>query len=55
MKSKHFLSLRKRLLEDLESCKIRLKIRKILSFGRGKGEISSIYQRAQRLKVEVIR
>ena len=55
MKSKYFLSLRKRLFEDLEMCSIRLKIRKILSFGRGKGEISSIYQRAQRLKVEVIR
>ena len=55
MKLKHFLSLRKRLLGDLESCNIRLKIRKILSFGRGKGEISSIYQRVQRLKVEVIR
>lgn len=55
MKSKHFLSLRKRLLEDLEICSIRLKIRKILSFGRGKGEISSIYQRVQRLKVGGIR
>ena len=55
MKSKHFLSLRKRLLEDLEICKIRLKIRKILLFGRGKDEILSIYRRVQRLKVEVIR
>ena len=55
MKSKHFLSLRKRLFEDLEICKIRLKIRKILLFGRGKDEILSIYQRVQRLKVEVIR
>jgi len=55
MKSKHFLSLRKRLFEDLEICKIRLKIRKILLFGRGKDEILSIYQRVQRLKAEVIR
>ena len=55
MKSKHFLSLRKRLFEDLEICSIRLKIRKILLFGKGKDEILSIYRRAQRLKVEVIR
>ena len=55
MKLKHFLSLRKRLFEDLEICKIRLKIRKILLFGRGKDEISNIYLRAQRLKVGVIR
>ena len=55
MKLKHFLSLRKRLLEDLESCKIRLKIRKILLFGRGKDEILSIYQRVQRLKAGGIR
>lgn len=55
MKSKHFLSMRKRLFEDLEICSIRLKIRKILSFGRGKDEISNIYQRVQRLKVGVIR
>lgn len=55
MKSKHFLSLRKRLFEDLEICSIRLKIRKILLFGRGKGEISNIYRRTRRLKVEVIR
>ena len=55
MKLKHFLSLRKRLFEDLEICSIRLKIRKILLFGKGKDEILSIYRRAQRLKVEVIR
>ena len=55
MKSKYFLSLRKRLFEDLEICKIRLKIRKILLFGRGKGEILNIYRRVRRLKVGVIR
>lgn len=55
MKSKHFLSLRKRLFEDLEICSIRLKIREILSFGRGKDEILSICRRVQRLKAEVIR
>ena len=55
MKLKHFLSLRKRLLEDLEICSIRLKLRKILLFGKGKDEILSIYRRVRRLKVEVIR
>ena len=55
MKLKHFLSLRTQLLEDLEICSIRLKIRKTLSFGRGKDETLNIYQRVQRLKVGVIR